>query len=93
MKILHLNVKKCYFDQVLRGEKKFEYRLTSDYWRKRLQGVEYDEIHYKCGYPKKDDLTKIIVFPYLGYELQTITHEHFGKFQLEVFAIKLEKPQ
>lgn len=52
-KILHLNVNGEYFDDVKSGTKGEEYRLFNDYWCKRLEGREYDEIHYKKGYPKK----------------------------------------
>ncbi|EAQ5647929.1 ASCH domain-containing protein, partial [Salmonella enterica] len=51
-RILHLPVKKIYFDQIKSGEKPDEYRLVTDYWIKRLEGREYDEVHVKCGYPK-----------------------------------------
>ncbi|WP_256715418.1 hypothetical protein [Salmonella enterica] len=44
-RILHLPVKKIYFDQIKSGEKPDEYRLVTDYWIKRLEGREYDEVH------------------------------------------------
>lgn len=47
MKVLHLPVKALYFRQMQTGEKKYEYRLQTDYWRKRLEGREYDEVHIK----------------------------------------------
>jgi ASC-1-like (ASCH) protein len=86
-KILHLNLKGEYFDDIKAGTKPFEYRLKDDYWINRLLGREYDEIHFKRGYPSKDALDKIIKVPYRGYELQTITHKHFGEKPVEVFAI------
>jgi hypothetical protein len=51
-RILHLPVKKIYFDQIKSGKKLDEYRLVTEYWKKRLEGRDYDEVHVKCGYPK-----------------------------------------
>jgi len=90
-KILHLPLKGVYFHQIKDGTKHFEYRLRTDYWRKRLVGREYDEVHIKLGYPKAGDMSKIIVLPYVGYEEQTLTHPHFGDKPVEVFAIKVKQ--
>ena len=89
MKILHLNVKKEYFDEFVNGKKSFEYRLVNRYWINRLLKVNYDFIHYKCGYPKNDDVSKIRVIPYRGYEIQKIKHKHFGDQFVKVFSIRL----
>jgi hypothetical protein len=40
MKILHLNLKKKWFDMILSGKKKEEYRTVSDYWMKRIVNVK-----------------------------------------------------
>ncbi|EMF7390218.1 ASCH domain-containing protein [Vibrio parahaemolyticus] len=73
MKVLHLPVKARYFRQMQTGEKKYEYRLQTDYWRKRLEGREYDEVHIKLGYPKSGDTEKILVRPWKGFEEMVIT--------------------
>lgn len=86
-KILHLSLKKVYFDAIKDGVKHFEYRLCSKYWQKRLEGRDYDEIHLKCGYPKKGDMSRTIIKKYKGYERQDIRHEHFGSSMVRVFAI------
>lgn len=44
-RILHLPVKKIYFDQIKSGKKLDEYRLVTEYWKKRLEGRDYDEGH------------------------------------------------
>ncbi len=88
MKILHINLKAKYFNEIKEGVKPFEFRLRNDYWSKRLINKKYDEVHFKLGYPKSSDTNKIIKVPYLGYEIQTITHEQFGIEPVEVFAIK-----
>jgi hypothetical protein len=36
MEILHLTLKKKWFDMILSGEKKHEYREDKEYWRKRF---------------------------------------------------------
>lgn len=92
MKTLHLNLKKEYFEQIKSGKKTLEYRLKNAYWKKRLANREYDEVHFKCGYPKKDDDTKIIKKKYIGYREIAVRHKHFNNTgatdpQVEVFAI------
>ena len=89
MSTLHLPVKGEYFRAIKDGTKKFEYRLQNEHWTKRLVGRSYDEIKIKLGYPKKDDTSRIMTFPYKGFEKQTITHPHFGEEPVEVFAILL----
>ncbi|MDD5549345.1 MAG: hypothetical protein PHI79_07105 [Sulfurovaceae bacterium] len=88
-KILHLNVKSQYYHDFLNGIKKEEYRLCNEYWRNRLEGKHYDEIHYKSGYPKNGSTDKISILPYNGYIKKTIRHEQFGDTEVEVYAIQL----
>ena len=62
MKILHLTLKKKWFDAVASGQKKEEYREDKLYWRKRLSykypGLEYaaykkfDRVLFTNGYGK-----------------------------------------
>ncbi|NOI32161.1 ASCH domain-containing protein [Vibrio coralliilyticus] len=77
-KILHLNLKKIYFDQIKDGSKKEEFRLQNDFWKQRLEGRDYDQIHIKCGYPKATDQERIIKRPWRGFTKKKVTHEHFG---------------
>ena len=86
-RILHLNLKKKHWEEIRAGVKPYEFRLHNDYWKKRLVDREYDEIHIKCGYPKKDDSSKIIVKPYKGYNVGEITHDEFGDDPVTVFEI------
>lgn len=86
--ILILNLKAEYFYDVKNGIKSFEYRVIKDHWKKKLIDRDYDEIHFKLGYPKKGDMDRTIIVPYKGYEIQTIEHKHFGSKLIEVFAIK-----
>jgi len=50
MRILHLTLKKEYFDLIASGEKTEEYRERKPYWMSRLLGRTYDEIHFRNGY-------------------------------------------
>lgn len=86
---LLLHVKDIYFQEAKAGNKPFEFRLDNEYWRKRLIGIHYDIIIYMSGYPKRGDTSKIMVLPYRGYEMQAITHEHFGAQRTNVFAIRM----
>ncbi len=52
MNILHLTLKRKWFDMILSGEKKEEYREIKPYWRKRLLRKSFDAIHFRNGYAK-----------------------------------------
>ena len=86
---LQLAVKGEYFDAMKRGVKPNEYRLYNDYWIKRLVGRSYDRLIITRGYPRKDDADRRIVVPYDGYDIETITHPHFGADPVKVFAINI----
>lgn len=57
-KTLHLTLKKKWFDMILSGEKKEEYREIKDYWDNRLKDEfhtsfkHFDTITFKNGYAK-----------------------------------------
>ena len=61
-KILHLTLKKKWFDLIAQEKKKIEYREIKPYWNKRLTDEipnndlilrkQFDEIHFKNGYSK-----------------------------------------
>jgi len=88
MKILHLNLKAEYFEQIRDGKKLFEFRECNDFWRKRLISKEYDEVHFKLGYPKNDDNLKILKRKYIKYDVRIINHPHFYDSKpTKVFAI------
>jgi hypothetical protein len=55
MKILHLTLNKKWFDMILSGDKKEEYREIKPYWRKRLMMTSPAYTHVKFtngGYGK-----------------------------------------
>jgi hypothetical protein len=48
--ILQLNLKREFFDCIVRGKKKFEYREYKPYWKSRLEGRDYRFINFRNGY-------------------------------------------
>ncbi|WP_407059203.1 ASCH domain-containing protein (plasmid) [Ralstonia syzygii subsp. celebesensis] len=86
-RVLTIPLKGAYFDQIKAGTKPEEYRPCTPYWRKRLEGREYDRIVLTLGYPKASDAERRLVLPWRGYRVQMITHPHFGPDPVEVFAI------
>ncbi len=86
---LVLHLKKEYFEQIKAGEKLEEYRLVTEYWKKRLEGRNYGQIILLCGYPKRGDEANKITRPWRGFEVKTICHKHFGDAPVNVFAIRL----
>lgn len=58
MQILHLTLKKKWFDMIASGEKKEEYREIKPYWNKRLNKT-YTHILFRNGYAK--DAPRILV--------------------------------
>lgn len=78
-KILHLTLKRKWFDQIAVGLKKEEYRELKDYWKVRLEGRHYDEIHFRNGYLKDS--------PFMRVEFKGLD---YGTFEGErVYAILL----
>jgi len=51
-KILHLTLKKKWFDMILSGEKTEEYRERKLYWRNRLFDKKFDIVRFTNGYGK-----------------------------------------
>lgn len=89
MTVLHLPLKAEYFNAIRDGVKAEENRLCTPYWRKRLEGRDYDEIELAKGYPARDDAERRMRRPWRGYTVKKITHPHFGPEPVEVFAIKV----
>jgi hypothetical protein len=88
-RVLTLALKGEYFDQIKAGTKTEENRLCTLYWKKRLDGVRYDQLVLTRGYPKRDDTERRIVLPWRGYSMRVITHPHFGPDPVSVYAIHL----
>lgn len=83
-KILHLTLKKKWFDLIKSGQKKVEYREIKPYWTKRLTMNDntirhYDYIVFSNGYRKDSPKLKV---EYLG-----IGVDNFGG--KKCYALKL----
>jgi hypothetical protein len=52
MKILHLTLKKKWFDLIASGMKTEEYRAINPYWTTRLVPNRYDVILFRNGYSR-----------------------------------------
>jgi len=66
MRILHLNLYRKYFDAIVNGTKTIEYRKKTEYWKKRIEGRDYDVIKFRNGYAKD---APTMVVEYGGYEV------------------------
>ena len=76
MKILHLNLYRKYFDAIVNGTKTIEYRDKTDYWKRRIEGKEYDIIKFRNGYAK--DAPTMLV-EYNGYDITDRYEIKLGK--------------
>lgn len=103
-KILHLTLKKKWFDMIASGEKKEEYREIKEYWKNRFvssliydptieQIIEsgfrsFDKILFKNGYSKS---APTITVECRGIEIGKPKPEWSDNWQGDVFIIKLGK--
>ena len=85
MKILHLTLKKHWFDMIASGEKKEEYREIKPYWDKRLQGREYGAVMFKNGYGNVPSVLVELVSIDKGYGL----HEWGAPAFEKVYILRL----
>jgi len=99
-KILHLTLKKKWFDMILSGEKKEEYREIKPYWGKIFSAhwckaekvkcnppfKDYDIVEFKNGYQKNSPKVKV---KFLGIEIGNAKPEWSDNWEGTVFVIKL----
>lgn len=64
MRVLNLSVTKQWFDMILAGDKKEEYRVIKPYWWKRLVNVDgvptHNQISWKNQLGNKFDIVRIV---------------------------------
>ena len=48
--ILHLALEREWFDDIVQGAKRYEYRKYKPYWKTRLEGRNYRVVHFRNGY-------------------------------------------
>lgn len=51
--ILHLNLHREFFAQIVAGTKRIEYRRRTPYWKTRLENRKYDVVQFRNGYATK----------------------------------------
>lgn len=56
---LCLTLHREYFDAIVQGTKKTEYREDKAYWRRRLVGRHYQEVHFRNGYATKAPFMRV----------------------------------
>lgn len=78
-RILHLNLHREFFRDVVNGEKPYEYRDFTPYWTARLEDRTYDIVQFRNGYAS--DAPEAIV-EFLGVRRTT-------KRGAKVYAIRL----
>lgn len=91
VRILTLRLKRHWWEQIANGEKSAEMRLRSEYWARRLEGREYDEVHIWLGYPPASDRSKLIRRRWAGFRRRTVRHEEFGSEPVPVYAIDVSQ--
>ena len=91
-RILHLTLKKEWFDLIANERKKEEYRQIKPYWTVRLFNgfkpiskniipIKFDEVHFRNGYRKNN--------PFMRIEWKGISKKWFG--DKRAYAIQLGK--
>ena len=66
MNVLHLTLKKQWFDMIARGEKKEEYREIKPYWNRRLNNKTFDAIQFRNGYSPTSPTMLVELREHLG---------------------------
>lgn len=70
MKVLHLPIKEKWFDMILSGEKKEEYREIKEYWGKRLLcGIGLSPQFFGHGFSRIDRIQSIPQAYYKKFEI------------------------
>lgn len=104
MRILHLTLKKKWFDMIASGEKKEEYRQYKMYWKGRFvkEGYwhsqtckDFDIVRFKNGYAKDAPTIDIECKGIRLADFDSVNPEWFGSFQdyegCRIFIISLGK--
>ena len=47
---LHLNLQREFFAAIAARKKRIEYRAQTPYWKTRLEGRQYELLHFRNGY-------------------------------------------
>jgi hypothetical protein len=83
---LHLVVTNYWYDEIISGRKRFEYRMITPSWVNRLSGRNYKTITFSRGYTKEK-----AIFACGEIVTKTIKHEFFGNEVVPVFEIEIKQ--
>lgn len=78
-RILYLTIHRRWFDDIVSGEKCEEFRDVKPYWTKRIEGREYNEIHFRNGYGKDTPFMRV---EYKGWRFSTLAGKRVYALQL-----------
>jgi hypothetical protein len=88
MKVLHLTLKKKWFDMIASGVKKEEYRECKEYWHKRLVNCIDDAVLFRNGYSKNSPSVLVeLLYITMGFG----NTEHGAPKDTVVYILKLGK--
>ena len=71
MNKLILNIKKQYFEQIVKGLKNEEYRIFKPFWITRIIGKQYSHVVFKNGYGLKSVFWDVNVWLVSGDSMLT----------------------
>ena len=80
-KVLAMTLNREPFDEIVEGRKRTEYREYKAFWRERLIGIKYEEVHFRNGYAPDA--------PFMRVEYKGLWT--YGKCRGRYFGIRLGK--
>jgi hypothetical protein len=91
---LILPLKRVYFEQIKAGVKPYEFRLTTPFWQRRIEGRTYRNVILTLGYPKGGGIEgeTRLTRKWNGYEVRKLAHDHFGPELVHVYSIDVKEP-
>lgn len=92
---IHLPIKREWFDMILSGEKKEEYRSLTNYWSRRLTNHHIDSIKEDYGVPCEHVYVTINVKTKEGRTTVTLTNGYSSdspRIVVELTGLKIKQP-
>jgi hypothetical protein len=78
---LFLTIKRKYFNAIICGDKKVEYRSLTPFYKSRIEGKDIDSIHIRAGYSNN--------CPAALVEVKNINDDSFHKLTGPAYGINL----
>lgn len=83
---LFIIIRKQWFDAILHGDKREEYREIKDYWTERLEGRKYTHVKFQNGYAPN---APNFLIQYKGYRIGYAKKKWGGDSDEIFYCIKL----